>query len=207
VIRCHQVVAQVKPIRDGGVDIDELLRLKHGLEPSHSPLSGPGRLVRQLGSVVCVPTGVVRGARQQIATGHRIASQFARHDRPRLTTEAREQVSEEAPGGRRVQPLLEQHIDDLTILIDRSPQVPLPAPDRDEDLVHEDGVTVSAVPVPQSLRVPRSELVAPEADRFVGDQDSSPGQDVLDVPVAQVEAVLQPDGVLDDLGRKSVPPV
>ena len=58
---------------------------------------------------------------------------------------------------------------------------------------------IAAVPAPQSMRVPWPELVAPEADRLVGDQDASPGQDVLDVPMANVEAVVEPDGVLDDL--------
>lgn len=163
--------------------------------------------MRQLGTIVRVLTGVVRSARQQLAAGHRIASQPVRHDRPRLTTEAREQVSEEAPSGRCVPPLLEQDVDDLAILVDGPPQVPVLAPDPDEDLVHEDRVAVAAVPSPQSPRVPGSELVAPEADRLVGDDDSSPGQQVLDVPMAQVEAVVEPDCVLDDLRRKPMAPV
>ena len=71
----------------------------------------------------------------------------------------------------------------------------------------EDGIAVASVPAPQSLRISRPELVAPEADRLVGEEDASPGQDVLDVPVAQVEAVVEPDRVLNDRGRKSVPPV
>jgi hypothetical protein len=48
------------------------------------------------------------------------------------------------------------------------------------------------------------ELVAPEVDRLVGDEDAPSGQKILDVPVAQVEAVVEPDSVLDDVGRKSV---
>jgi hypothetical protein len=51
------------------------------------------------------------------------------------------------------------------------------------------------------------ELVASEADRLVGDEAASPSQDVLDVSMAEVEAAIEPDGVLDDLRRKSVPPV
>ena len=54
------------------------------------------------------------------------------------------------------------------------------------------------------MRVMGSELVAPEADRLVGDEDTPPGQQILDVPVDQIEAVLEPDGILDDLRRKSV---
>jgi hypothetical protein len=97
--------------------------------------------------------------------------------------------------------------DDLTILVDSPPQVPLLTSDPDEDFVHEDGVAVTAVPAPQSMLVLGPELVAPEADRLVGDGDASPGQQIFDVPVAEIEAVIEPDGVLDDLRRKSVPPV
>jgi hypothetical protein len=54
------------------------------------------------------------------------------------------------------------------------------------------------------MRVVVSELVAPEADRLVGDEDAPRGQQVLDVPVAWIEAVIEPDGILDDFRRKSV---
>ena len=59
----------------------------------------------------------------------------------------------------------------------------------------------------QPMRVMGSELVAPEADRLVGDEDASPGQQILDVPVAWIEAAIEPDGLSDDLRRKPVAPV
>jgi hypothetical protein len=43
---------------------------------------------------------------------------------------------------------------------------------------------LAPVPATQSMRVMGSELVAPEADRLVGDEDAPAGQQVLDVPVA-----------------------
>ena len=132
-IRCFEMAAQVEEVRHGGVDVNESLRLKHGLEPSHSPLPYAGRLMRQLGPIVRVSTGVVRSAWQQRAAGNRVTSQFVCHDRSRLATETREQVPEEAPGGRRVPSLLEQYLDNFTVLIHGTPRVPLPAlaPDGD----------------------------------------------------------------------------
>jgi hypothetical protein len=62
VTRCHQVAAEVEEVRDGGVDADEPMRLKDGLEPPYSSLSYPGRLMRQLDPIVRVSTGIVRGA-------------------------------------------------------------------------------------------------------------------------------------------------
>jgi hypothetical protein len=60
------------------------------------------------------------------------------------------------------------------------------------------------VPAPQSMRVLGPELVAPAADRLTDDRDPSPSQEVLNVPVAQVEEVVEPDRVLDDLRGESV---
>jgi len=122
--RCYKVAAQIEEVRDSSVDTDESFRLQHGLETSHPPLSQPGRLMRQLSAIVRVPTGVVDRVRQPPTMGHRITAQLARHDRPGLTTMAGKQASEEALGGRRISPLLEQHVDDVTVLVDRSPQVP-----------------------------------------------------------------------------------
>jgi hypothetical protein len=180
VARCHRVAAQVEEVPDCSVDADESLRLKRGFEPPHSPLSDPDRLVRQLGPVVRVPTGIVGSRWQQPAAGYRVACEPVRHDRPRLTAEARQYVPEEAPGRRRVPPLLEQQVDHPTVLIDGPPQVPVLAPDPDEDLVHEGGIAVAAVPTPQSMRVPGPELVAPETDRFVADEDAPPSQEILE---------------------------
>jgi hypothetical protein len=115
------VAAQVEEVRDSGVHADESLRLNHRFEPSHPPLSYPGRLMRQLGPVVRVPTGVVRSSRQQLAVGYRVASQLVRHDRSRLMPEGREHSPEESSGRCRVSPLLEQYVDDLTVLVNGSP--------------------------------------------------------------------------------------
>lgn len=49
-----------------------------------------------------------------------------------------------------------------------------------------------------------SELDTPETDRFATDGDAAFGQKVLYIPVAQVEAIVEPDRVGDDIGRESV---
>jgi hypothetical protein len=118
---------------------------------------------------------------------------------------ADKQASEESIGGLCISSLLEQHINDLIILVDRPPQVPLLASDSNEDLINEERVAVAAVPAPQSKRIPWSELIAPQANRFVGDDDASLSQQVFDIPVAEVEPIVEPDDMLDDRRGKSVP--
>jgi hypothetical protein len=45
---------------------------------------------------------------------------------------------------------------------------------------------------------------SPSAHRFIGDIEPSFGQQFLDVSITQGEAEIQPDGVLDDLGREAM---
>lgn len=64
---------------------------------------------------------------------------------------------------------------------------------------------VDTLPAPQSVRLPWSERVARDADRFVDDRDVASGRQILDIPVAQFEPIAEPDGALNHLRRKSVP--
>src|SRR5204863_560769 len=49
-----------------------------------------------------------------------------------------------------------------------------------------------------------TELQHPSPHRFVGDVEPSFGQQFLDIAVAQGEAEIEPDRVLDDLGREAM---
>jgi hypothetical protein len=57
----------------------------------------------------------------------------------------------------------------------------------------------------ESPREEWAELVAPEPHRLVGRFDSPLGEQVFDVAVAEVEAMVEPDRVLDDGGWETVP--
>jgi hypothetical protein len=50
------------------------------------------------------------------------------------------------------------------------------------------------------LGVGCAELPTPEADGLVADLDPALGEQLLDITLAQVEPVVEPDGVADDLG-------
>jgi hypothetical protein len=56
----------------------------------------------------------------------------------------------------------------------------------------------------QSSRVDGSELDAPEADRFAADSIASFGEQFFNVAVAQVEAIVEPDSIGNDIRRESV---
>jgi hypothetical protein len=68
-----------------------------------------------------------------------------------------------------------------------------------EDFTCEECVAVSSMPPLQSSSIYRSELDAPQANRFATDSDASLGKKILDKSVAEVESVVQTDCVTDDI--------
>ena len=59
----------------------------------------------------------------------------------------------------------------------------------------------------QPAREQRPELENPLPDGFVGDVETAFGEQLFNVAVAQREAEIQPDGVLNDEDRKAVPTI
>jgi hypothetical protein len=56
----------------------------------------------------------------------------------------------------------------------------------------------------QSLRIESTKLDAPKADGFVTDRYATFSQEIFDIAVAEVESVVQPDLIADDIGWESV---
>ena len=73
-----------------------------------------------------------------------------------------------------------------------------------EHLINEEGVTISLMLPSQSLGIYRSKLITPKADSLITDLDAPLGHQVFDVAVTQVETMVQPHGILNDLGWESV---
>ena len=73
-----------------------------------------------------------------------------------------------------------------------------------EDFVNEEGVAVASVLSLQSACVNGSELDAPEVDGFATDCDASLGKQILDIPMTEIESIIEPNGVRDNIGRESM---
>jgi hypothetical protein len=89
-------------------------------------------------------------------------------------------------------------------LVRGSPQTILLAVDLDEDLVDIEGVTIAPMSSFQLSRIFGTELDTPEPDSFVTDSDASFSQEIFDTSMAEIEAIVQPDCITDDIGRESV---
>src|SRR5436305_2073315 len=103
-----------------------------------------------------------------------------------------------------VSPWLNEDVQDLAFAVYRTPDVQLSAVDGDEHFVEMPPPGRSRPSSSQLARNDRTELQGPAADRLVGNIDATLGEHILDVTVAQSEAKIEPDGLLDDDARKAV---
>jgi hypothetical protein len=78
------------------------------------------------------------------------------------------------------------------------------AADADEHLVEMPGVSWLRPSPAQPSDEVGTELQTPVPNAPVGHQDAAFGQDQLDIAQAQAEDMVQPSGMVDDLGRKPV---
>ena len=76
--------------------------------------------------------------------------------------------------------------------------------DFHEDFIDKESIAVTAMLALQSLRVESTELDAPEPDGLIADCDATLSKEIFYIPVAEIEAIVEPDGIADDIGRESV---
>jgi hypothetical protein len=78
------------------------------------------------------------------------------------------------------------------------------AVDLHEDFINKESITITSVALLQSSGVYSTEYNVPQPDGFIADRDSALSEKVFDISVAQIEAIIEPDSVADDIGWKSV---
>lgn len=131
-----------------------------------------------------------------------ITFQLVRNDSPRVTAVRTQQPGEETFSRRSITLLLDEYIDGFAVLIHRTPQVVLHPVDLDKYFIEEERISESMVTAFQALDIFRAKLVAPKSDRLVTDDDTALRQQVFDIPMTEVEAIVEPNGMLNDFGRK-----
>jgi hypothetical protein len=89
----------------------------------------------------------------------------------------------------------------MAVLIHRPSQIVAFAADREEYLIQMP-LSRARTPTSELIGIQLSELAAPLADGFVGDDDPTAKEEIFHITVAQADAITQPDAMADDLGRK-----
>ena len=94
--------------------------------------------------------------------------------------------------------------DTVTVLIHGTPQVLLLAVDSNEDLVQVPNTAEAALTPLQFSGIVRTELLTPDSNRFIRDDDSAFGEKILDISEAQTETMVDPDSIADDFCRETM---
>jgi len=97
-----------------------------------------------------------------------------------------------------ISPILQEKIQDRARVVDGPPQPEFFALDLDAHFIQEPPGTPTGFPVPQFFGEERSELDVPLAQGLVADLDATLLEELLNITLAQREAMIQPKSVLDD---------
>ena len=98
----------------------------------------------------------------------------------------------------------DQNIEDVAVLVRRSPKIMTFATDCDEQLIHVPDVAEATLSSAQSTSIRWSKLPAPGSNGFVGYGDARLSEKIFDIAKTQREPMVQPDGMADDFGWKAV---
>ncbi len=97
-----------------------------------------------------------------------------------------------------------EDVQDVTVLVDRAPQLLAATLDRDAHLVERPGVSQPTAAPPQPPRVDRTEPLAPRPNRLGGDRHAALREEIFGSAEAAAEPMGEPDRVADDVGRESI---
>ncbi len=100
--------------------------------------------------------------------------------------------------------LLHQNIKNISVLIHCSPKVILFSINADKDFIHIPGIAEWTAVLIDRTSLRWSELTTPIPNRFVGNNNSSLCQKVLNIAKAETKPVIEPDCMTDDPGRKTI---
>ena len=62
-----------------------------------------------------------------------------------------------------------------------------------ENLIEEEGITVTLMPAAKSPGLLRAELDTPQSNGLVADRDSALGHEIFDITSTQIKAVIEPE--------------
>ena len=113
-------------------------------------------------------------------------------------------LSKEALGGVGITSSLYEDVDHITILTGGSPKIMDLPEDGDEGFVDTPGFAERAFSALEPSAETGAELQTPAANRLIRYLNTPLGKEIFDISEAQVESMIQPDGVADDFGRKLV---
>ncbi len=177
----QQMPPDAKEILHDAVHGGEALQVRGRSKATHLAFPLAHRLMRHLGAIVLILIRAMDHRRHHRAARRRVTAELVRDQPARHAPFALQQRPEEPGGGAPTPSRLDWDVDDVTVLVDRSPQVLLATVQSNEQLIEMPRVSEAPAPVPQPAGIRAAERATPPADRLIGDRDAPLGQEVIDV--------------------------
>src|SRR6202049_3662608 len=118
-----------------------------------------------------------------------------------------QQLAHELDGRAAVSPTLKQHVEDLAFVVDRTPEIHPLAGDPDYHFVQVPAIARPRTAQPQPSSNHRAEFQHPATDALVGEVESTLCEQFLDIAIAQGEAQIEPNRMLNHTRRETVPAI
>ena len=113
-----------------------------------------------------------------------VAAEFVGHEPHRFLSLTLQQSAKESPRCILVPAGLDEEINQVTVLVNRTPEIVALTVDRDKDSVQKPRISESTLSTLQLPGVVGAELRAPLPNGFVRHDDAPFGQQILDIPEA-----------------------
>ena len=135
--------------------------------------------MRILGPIVLLQALLMVAGKPKMPDGSAVGAQLVSRHLFRREALLAEQLAHQPDGCALVPSALNQDLEDLALMIDRAPQIHMPAGDAGDHFVEMPAITRSRTAPPQSPSDRRSEFEHPTANALVGDVEPTLGKQFL----------------------------
>jgi hypothetical protein len=144
------------------------------------------------------PAGDVAIGQAEVAQGGAARWEAVRHDRVRDMVVPLQKFPQQLQRRLPVPLRLLEDVERLALVVHGAPQIDGLAADPEKDFVQMPEIRGPWPAPTDPVGVASAEFQHPSPDGLIGRVDPALGQHVLDISVAQSEAEVEPDGMLDD---------
>jgi hypothetical protein len=162
-----EITLNVEGVVDSGVNRQKSLSRSSRFEPLHAPLPLPDRKMRVLGSIVLSKALGVLGRHTHRMQCRTVGWQPVGNDLIGRVSLLLQQSAHQLESRLLVSSGLHEDIENLTLAVDRPPQIHALAVDRDEDFIQVPAAITVAALSSQSIGKGQPELQCPSPDRLV----------------------------------------
>ena len=163
--------------------------------------------MRDFGAIARVSPRVMDDDGHDVPMCDMVAAQLVGHETRRFLSLSLQEFPKASPPRAPVSAGLDEDVDHVTVLVNRTPEILALTVDRDEDFVQKPRISESTMSVLQLPGVVGADLPTPLPNGFVRHDDASFGKQILDIPEAHTVSVVQRHGEADDFRRKAMPKV